>query len=197
VAPWRVRTCPYADMALTVGTQDGSSDRRPSDSASACVQPRDSPQPQKNSGPIPRPRARHRPRPAASPDQAARTAGTARAGRIDRGPREKARREQGFFALIRSRAEGGQSRLTSQARAICAGCQVQGESLEFALRNPDETEFGVWGGTTPGQRRRLRGRSRKEGSGFATRSLTWLAVRCLAHVSCDRGCSDPFRKESQ
>jgi WhiB family transcriptional regulator, redox-sensing transcriptional regulator len=54
----------------------------------------------------------------------------------------------------------GQSRLASQARAICASCEVQGECLEFALRSPDETEFGVWGGTTPGERRKLRGLSR-------------------------------------
>jgi WhiB family redox-sensing transcriptional regulator len=54
----------------------------------------------------------------------------------------------------------GQSRLVSRARAICAQCEVQGECLEFAIRHPDETEFGVWGGTTPGQRRRLRGLSR-------------------------------------
>jgi WhiB family transcriptional regulator, redox-sensing transcriptional regulator len=58
-----------------------------------------------------------------------------------------------FFGL-------GQSRLANQARAICAGCGVQGECLEFALRNPDETEFGVWGGATPSQRRRLRGLAR-------------------------------------
>jgi hypothetical protein len=39
-------------------------------------------------------------------------------------------------------------RLANQARAICAGCEVRGECLELTLRNPDETEFGVWGGTT-------------------------------------------------
>jgi hypothetical protein len=37
----------------------------------------------------------------------------------------------------------GQGRLADQERAICAGCEV-GECLEFALRNPHETEFGVW-----------------------------------------------------
>jgi hypothetical protein len=37
----------------------------------------------------------------------------------------------------------GQARLADQARAICAGCEVQGECLEFALRNPEETEYGV------------------------------------------------------
>jgi hypothetical protein len=35
----------------------------------------------------------------------------------------------------------GQSRLANQARAICAGCEVQGECLEFALRHPEECEF--------------------------------------------------------
>jgi WhiB family redox-sensing transcriptional regulator len=54
----------------------------------------------------------------------------------------------------------GQRRLADQARVICACCEVQAECLEFALRNPEETEFGVWGGTTPGQRRKLRGLSR-------------------------------------
>jgi hypothetical protein len=54
----------------------------------------------------------------------------------------------------------GQRRLADQAGAICACCEVGGECLELALRNPDETEFGVWGGTTPGQSWRLRGRSR-------------------------------------
>jgi hypothetical protein len=44
----------------------------------------------------------------------------------------------------------GQSRLAKQARAICAVCEVQGECLEFALRNPEETEYGVCGGITPG-----------------------------------------------
>jgi Transcription factor WhiB len=53
------------------------------------------------------------------------------------------------------------TRLANQARVICAECEVQGECLEFALRDPEETEFGVWGGTTPGQRRRLRGQSRE------------------------------------
>jgi WhiB family redox-sensing transcriptional regulator len=54
----------------------------------------------------------------------------------------------------------GQSRLANQARAICYGCEVQGECLEFALRNPEATEYGLWGATSPGQRRKLRGLSR-------------------------------------
>jgi hypothetical protein len=31
----------------------------------------------------------------------------------------------------------GQSRLANQATAICAGCEVNGECLEFALRYPE------------------------------------------------------------
>jgi WhiB family redox-sensing transcriptional regulator len=54
----------------------------------------------------------------------------------------------------------GQSGLASRAKAICMTCEVQGECLEFALSYPEETEYGLWGGTTPGQRRRLRGLSR-------------------------------------
>jgi hypothetical protein len=39
-------------------------------------------------------------------------------------------------------------------------CRLRGtgECLEFALRHPEETEYGVWGGTTPGERRELRKR---------------------------------------
>jgi hypothetical protein len=44
----------------------------------------------------------------------------------------------------------GQSRLAIQARAICAACEVQGECLEFALRNPDETEYGCGAGLRRG-----------------------------------------------
>ena len=39
------------------------------------------------------------------------------------------------------------------ARQLCAECPVQAVCLEYALdaREP----FGVWGGTTPGERRRM------------------------------------------
>lgn len=39
------------------------------------------------------------------------------------------------------------------ARAICDGCPVTGECLDFALENHC---IGVWGGTTERQRRTLR-----------------------------------------
>jgi WhiB family redox-sensing transcriptional regulator len=45
------------------------------------------------------------------------------------------------------------------ATAICSGCPVARECLEWAL-DTDE-QFGVWGGTTPRERRRLKRLRRK------------------------------------
>ena len=41
-----------------------------------------------------------------------------------------------------------------RAQAICAECPVQDECLEFALAT--NQSLGIWGGTTPNERRRLR-----------------------------------------
>ena len=40
------------------------------------------------------------------------------------------------------------------AKAVCSGCAVQEACLEFALLT--NQEFGVWGGTSEDERRRLR-----------------------------------------
>ncbi len=40
------------------------------------------------------------------------------------------------------------------AQAVCAGCEVRAECLADALARGEK--FGVWGGLTPGDRRRLR-----------------------------------------
>ncbi|RAY13613.1 WhiB family transcriptional regulator [Actinomadura craniellae] len=44
----------------------------------------------------------------------------------------------------------------AQAKAVCGGCSVRAECLDWALRagEPD----GIWGGTTPEERRYLRRR---------------------------------------
>jgi WhiB family redox-sensing transcriptional regulator len=47
---------------------------------------------------------------------------------------------------------------TRQAVKICEECPVRLICLEYALTN--EESWGIWGGLTPGQRRRLR-RARK------------------------------------
>lgn len=44
------------------------------------------------------------------------------------------------------------------AQELCAGCPVQAECLEFALRTEKTGRygaFGIWGGTTPTQRRAM------------------------------------------
>lgn len=51
-----------------------------------------------------------------------------------------------FFPNSGSRALAG--------RQVCMGCEVRAECLEFALVN--DIQFGVWGATGPGERRRLR-----------------------------------------
>ncbi len=47
------------------------------------------------------------------------------------------------------------------AKAICAHCQVAAECLDWALRAGEPA--GIWGGTTPDERRLLR-RDRREPS---------------------------------
>ena len=53
----------------------------------------------------------------------------------------------------------GEKDRTEAAKKICAGCQVQADCLDYALEN--EEEYGVFGGTTPGERRNLLSHGRK------------------------------------
>jgi WhiB family transcriptional regulator, redox-sensing transcriptional regulator len=46
---------------------------------------------------------------------------------------------------------GGSSKA---ARAVCAQCEVRLHCLEYALNNKEQ--FGIWGGTSERERRRLR-----------------------------------------
>lgn len=46
---------------------------------------------------------------------------------------------------------GGSSRA---ARAVCSQCDVRLECLRYALRNREQ--FGIWGGTSERERRKLR-----------------------------------------
>ena len=45
---------------------------------------------------------------------------------------------------------------TREAKKICVGCEVKAECLEFALANDER--FGIWGGLSERERRRLRRR---------------------------------------
>lgn len=46
---------------------------------------------------------------------------------------------------------GGSSKA---ARSVCNGCSVRTQCLEYALNNKEQ--FGIWGGTSERERRRLR-----------------------------------------
>ena len=46
---------------------------------------------------------------------------------------------------------GGSSKA---ARQVCSSCSVRMECLEYALNNKEQ--FGIWGGTSERERRRLR-----------------------------------------
>lgn len=50
------------------------------------------------------------------------------------------------------------TRKTEAAEAaidMCRKCPVLKRCLEYALRHPEPAEYGVWGGTTVAQRRRI------------------------------------------
>ena len=42
----------------------------------------------------------------------------------------------------------------AKAKAVCAGCEVRAQCLEFAIAT--NQEYGVWGGTSEEERRVLR-----------------------------------------
>lgn len=48
--------------------------------------------------------------------------------------------------------ERGES--TREAKEVCAGCAVRSECLEYAMGVPER--FGIWGGLSERERRRLR-----------------------------------------
>ncbi|SET59058.1 WhiB family transcriptional regulator, redox-sensing transcriptional regulator [Geodermatophilus poikilotrophus] len=93
----------------------------------------------------------------------------------DRGP---AGHEQGFAGLwsmgLAAEAQSWQERAlcaetdpeaffpekggsTREAKKICTGCEVKAECLEYALANDER--FGIWGGLSERERRRLRRRA--------------------------------------
>jgi WhiB family redox-sensing transcriptional regulator len=43
---------------------------------------------------------------------------------------------------------------TREAKRVCTGCEVRAECLEYALANDER--FGIWGGLSERERRRLR-----------------------------------------
>lgn len=43
---------------------------------------------------------------------------------------------------------------TSEAKSVCAGCEVTAECLEYAVRSGEK--FGIWGGLSERERRTIR-----------------------------------------
>lgn len=57
----------------------------------------------------------------------------------------------------------GRGESTVEAREICDGCQVREQCLEWALEHAEK--FGIWGGMSERERRRIRReRSRQRGA---------------------------------
>lgn len=50
----------------------------------------------------------------------------------------------------------------SGPQAVCAGCPVREECLDYAIANGDH--FGIWGGLSDKQRRKVRRQQRQEAS---------------------------------
>jgi len=71
-----------------------------------------------------------------------------------------------FFPLS-SRGPG--EKQIARAKVICGGCPVRQECLEFALAH--DQLYGIWGGTTPEDRQRLRRRKRRAAAAAAKRAV--------------------------
>lgn len=46
---------------------------------------------------------------------------------------------------------------TREAKKVCVGCEVRSECLEYALENDER--FGIWGGLSERERRKLKKRA--------------------------------------
>jgi WhiB family redox-sensing transcriptional regulator len=55
---------------------------------------------------------------------------------------------------------GPGARQTQKAKAVCAGCPVRSQCLEYAQDNG--LDYGIFGGTTETERRMLRRRARSD-----------------------------------
>jgi hypothetical protein len=55
-----------------------------------------------------------------------------------------------------AKRETSAKRQTAAALAVCGACPVRQECLELSLRNWTLGQHGVWGGTVPAERERLR-----------------------------------------
>jgi len=59
---------------------------------------------------------------------------------------------------------------TKEAKAVCRGCVVREECLEYALANGEK--FGIWGGLSERERRRIRRQRALASAAAAERSAS-------------------------
>lgn len=80
------------------------------------------------------------------------------AGLIDMGDEDQDWQERALCAQTDPEAffpeKGGSTR---EAKRICAGCEVRSECLEYALEHDER--FGIWGGLSERERRRIKRRA--------------------------------------
>lgn len=57
-------------------------------------------------------------------------------------------------------AEHRGDRHATVAKTICANCEVRDKCLDYAMGVQPDFDYGVWGGTTETERKRLRAQSR-------------------------------------
>jgi WhiB family redox-sensing transcriptional regulator len=90
--------------------------------------------------------------------------------------------------------EPGQLPQTAKAKEVCAGCAVRGSCLDHALHGPlaRDDRHGIFAGTTPRDRTRLRGRpAMAEGTRFLhDRAAAEEALALANRVSLDRAARD-------
>lgn len=64
------------------------------------------------------------------------------------------------------KGHGGAHGVAGRARKVCDGCEVREQCLEWALERREP--YGIWGGKSPDERRRLLGRPPKHSVGKAS-----------------------------
>jgi len=76
-----------------------------------------------------------------------------------------------FFPI--SPAGPGEKQI-ARAKVICAGCRVRHECLDFAMTH--DQVYGIWGGTTPEDRKRYRRRKRRAAAAAAAAARRTFAA---------------------
>lgn len=87
----------------------------------------------------------------------------------------------------------GQGESTKEAKEVCTGCTVRVECLEYAIETGER--FGIWGGKSERERRRMRGdRRRAERQLPAPTPLVVVPATAIEHEQDEQrgGCDVGF-----